>query len=325
MLLLRFATGWFLKRTTSMSKVGLAFSGGGVRSAAFCSGVLRRLLQRNAKLDYLSCVSGGGYTGCAYMDWKFRHGKKDSNEWHSKFFDHLRSRSGIFCDWQRPLQGLLDSIILTLLPVFVSLVVPLFLWAAYACPLAYVVDFCAGDVMRGGVIRKCDSTILKLNETVQECDERREQKAIERFFLFSVPLFVAFFSYVLVSLFPKFKNTLTFFSTSCGAIFGLLFLPWFFHDVLEFIPTWMKLLIIFPTIVLWFAFPVMRTNATLVVIVYLYSFVVMWRVYRDSSFVPYSDNLFVMLLWLSGLLLFISPLIGTMQQRLGHIYNRYVL
>jgi len=84
-----------------MAKVGLAFSGGGVRSAAFCSGVLRRLLQRNANLDYLSGVSGGGYTGCAYMDWKFRNCKEDNKEWHLKFFDHLRSRISVLCDWQR--------------------------------------------------------------------------------------------------------------------------------------------------------------------------------------------------------------------------------
>ncbi|PFX19869.1 hypothetical protein AWC38_SpisGene15708 [Stylophora pistillata] len=52
------------KRSESMAdETGLAFSGGGIQSAALCSGVLRRLLQRKAKIDYLSCVSGGGYTG----------------------------------------------------------------------------------------------------------------------------------------------------------------------------------------------------------------------------------------------------------------------
>lgn len=119
-----------------MAKVGLAFSGGGIRSAAFCSGVLRRLLQRNANLDYLSTVSGGGYTGSAYVDWKFRYDKQDNKDWHLKFFDHLRQRSGIFCDWQRPLHGIFDCIILFCLPVFVALVVPLILWFAYAFPLA---------------------------------------------------------------------------------------------------------------------------------------------------------------------------------------------
>ena len=43
------------------NETGLAFSGGGIRSAALCSGVLRRLLRDNAEVDYLSCVSGGGY------------------------------------------------------------------------------------------------------------------------------------------------------------------------------------------------------------------------------------------------------------------------
>lgn len=308
-----------------MAKVGLAFSGGGVRSAAFCSGVLRRLLQRTADLDYLSCVSGGGYTGCAYMDWKFRHGNEDKKEWHLKFFDHLRSRSGIFCVWQRPLHGFLDSVVLFFLPLFVAFVVPLFLWFAYACPLAYVVDFCAGDIIRGGIITKCDSTTLKPNETVKECLQRREKKAIERFVLFSVPLLVAFLSYFLDNLFPKIRNAFALLTTSCGAIFGLLFLPWFIHDVIEFIPTWMKLLVVIPSVVLWFAFPVMRKNATLVVIVYFYSFVVMWRIYKeDFRFFPYSDHRFATSLWLSGLGLYISPLIGTIQQRVGHIYNRYV-
>ena len=58
------------------NKTGLAFSGGGIRSAALCSGVLRRLLKDNAKVDYLSCVSGGGYTGTSFLDWKYRKEKK---------------------------------------------------------------------------------------------------------------------------------------------------------------------------------------------------------------------------------------------------------
>lgn len=309
-----------------MAKVGLAFSGGGVRSAAFCSGVLRRLLQRNADLDYLSSVSGGGYTGSAYMDWKFRHGKQDGKEWHLKFFDHLRERSGIFCDWQRPLHGIFDCTVLFCLPVFVTLVVPVILWSAYACPLAYIVDFLAGDIIRGGIITKCDSSTMMANETVQECLHRREVKAIERFCLFAAPLFLAFLSYFLMPLLPRIKNVLSLLTTAGGVIFGLVFLPWFFHDVLEFIPTWMKILVILPTVVLWFAFPVMRSNATLVVIVYFYAYVTVYRVYKEGLFkFPYSDHFFAQMLWISGLQLWISPFIGTIQQRLGHIYNRYVV
>ena len=47
--------------------VGLALSGGGIRSATFSLGILQRLAKYNIldKVDYLSTVSGGGYTGGA--------------------------------------------------------------------------------------------------------------------------------------------------------------------------------------------------------------------------------------------------------------------
>jgi hypothetical protein len=47
--------------------VGLALSGGGIRSAAFSLGILQALNHHGAlrNIDYLSTVSGGGYMGCA--------------------------------------------------------------------------------------------------------------------------------------------------------------------------------------------------------------------------------------------------------------------
>jgi predicted acylesterase/phospholipase RssA len=47
--------------------VGLALSGGGIRSAAFCLGVLQALdpVDVLRRVDYLSTVSGGGYIGCS--------------------------------------------------------------------------------------------------------------------------------------------------------------------------------------------------------------------------------------------------------------------
>lgn len=47
--------------------VGLALSGGGIRSATVCLGVLQALQSKQAidSIDYLSTVSGGGYIGCA--------------------------------------------------------------------------------------------------------------------------------------------------------------------------------------------------------------------------------------------------------------------
>lgn len=58
------------------SSIGLAFSGGGIRSATFNLGVLQALAQ--AKLlhafDYLSTVSGGGYIGGWLMGWMHHEG-----------------------------------------------------------------------------------------------------------------------------------------------------------------------------------------------------------------------------------------------------------
>jgi hypothetical protein len=54
---------------------GLAFSGGGIRSASFCLGVLQALVKGRLmkKFDYLSTASGGGYLG-ASLTWFLKIG-----------------------------------------------------------------------------------------------------------------------------------------------------------------------------------------------------------------------------------------------------------
>ena len=54
--------------------VGLAFSGGGIRSATFNLGVLQSLAELDLlrHCDYLSTVSGGGYIGCWFSAWTQR-------------------------------------------------------------------------------------------------------------------------------------------------------------------------------------------------------------------------------------------------------------
>jgi patatin-like phospholipase len=56
-----------LRPPENANVVGLAMSGGGVRSAAFCLGVLQALDRAEvlAGVDYMSTVSGGGYIGCS--------------------------------------------------------------------------------------------------------------------------------------------------------------------------------------------------------------------------------------------------------------------
>ena len=63
------------------SLVGLALSGGGIRSAMFSLGVLQALAGRNLLkyVDYLSTVSGGGYIGSSLTWLMSKKAADDSN------------------------------------------------------------------------------------------------------------------------------------------------------------------------------------------------------------------------------------------------------
>jgi GNAT superfamily N-acetyltransferase len=65
-------------RYTPIDRVGLAFSGGGIRSATFNLGVLKALHELGLlkHVDYLSTVSGGGYVGAWWSAWRARWGKE---------------------------------------------------------------------------------------------------------------------------------------------------------------------------------------------------------------------------------------------------------
>jgi hypothetical protein len=58
-------------RAWNANLLGLAFSGGGIRSATFNLGILQGLAKLNMlkRLDYLSTVSGGGYIGSWLLNW----------------------------------------------------------------------------------------------------------------------------------------------------------------------------------------------------------------------------------------------------------------
>jgi predicted acylesterase/phospholipase RssA len=60
---------------------GLAFSGGGIRSATFNLGVLQALAGQNLlnRFDYLSTVSGGGYIGSWLSSWAYHIGERDKS------------------------------------------------------------------------------------------------------------------------------------------------------------------------------------------------------------------------------------------------------
>src|SRR5271170_1683656 len=62
-------------KPTADNLIGLAFSGGGIRSATFNLGILQALAEPELlhKFDYLSTVSGGGYIGSWLAAFTRRH------------------------------------------------------------------------------------------------------------------------------------------------------------------------------------------------------------------------------------------------------------
>lgn len=68
-----------VQRAHTSQLTGLAFSGGGIRSATFNLGILQGLadMQLLQKFHYLSTVSGGGYIGSWLTAWLYRRGFDD--------------------------------------------------------------------------------------------------------------------------------------------------------------------------------------------------------------------------------------------------------
>ena len=103
----------------------LCLSGGGIRSAAFSLGVVQGLAKRDVlhRFDYLSTVSGGGYTGAFLTAWVHRAGYDDVLESLKgpggvslrSPLRHLRSYS----NYLTPRTGLFSADMLTLVVLYV--------------------------------------------------------------------------------------------------------------------------------------------------------------------------------------------------------------
>lgn len=86
--------------STALELTGIACSGGGVRSASFCLGVLQGLQYKNTldRMDYLSTVSGGGYIGTTLtigmsQQGVFPFGRLDQGNLETPEVRHLRDNS----------------------------------------------------------------------------------------------------------------------------------------------------------------------------------------------------------------------------------------
>jgi hypothetical protein len=130
--------------TTALELTGLSCSGGGIRSASFCLGVLQGLQSENVirEMDYLSTVSGGGYVGTALtigmsrspavsgQDGAFPFGRLDDERRETPEVRHFRDNSRYLL--QNGLPSAVSALVIYLRGIVMSVIVlfPLLLVAA---------------------------------------------------------------------------------------------------------------------------------------------------------------------------------------------------
>jgi hypothetical protein len=133
-----------LSPTTALDLTGISCSGGGIRSASFCLGVLQGLQAKNVlgQMDYLSTVSGGGYIGTTLtigmsrspavsgQDGTFPFGRIDDERRETPEVRHLRDNSRYLL--QNGLPSAISALVIYLRGIIMNLivVVPLLLIVA---------------------------------------------------------------------------------------------------------------------------------------------------------------------------------------------------
>jgi len=124
-----------LQPTTALALSGLTCSGGGIRSAAFCLGVLQGLQSKNVigQIDYLSTVSGGGYVGTTLTigmsrdqppnghDGTFPFGRLDGERCETPEVRHLRDNSRYLL--QNGLPGVFSALVVYLRGIAMNVLV----------------------------------------------------------------------------------------------------------------------------------------------------------------------------------------------------------
>ena len=110
-----------------------------------------------------------------------------------------------------------------------------------------------------------------------------------------------------------------------GATFAFTFFPWFINDFLQYTDFVIRFAIVAFTAVFWFFVPLLRKYSSLVILIYAYSFVVYWRIYKGNLFsVKCTEKRFRNCMIVSLVILGVFSVLGDFPLRLVHIYNRLV-
>lgn len=182
-------------------KIGLALSGGGIRSATFSLGVLQALAQRGklASFDLLSTVSGGGYAGSWLSAWIHRTGpafvqeqlarsgsrgyaenSPQANEprevsWLRKYSNYLAPRLGLFsADSLTLITTWTRNVFLNLLVLLSFVAVVLLLPRLFLKPMQWAAKSISGELgIAAFVIAALVACVIMFDLNVQGFGNRR--------------------------------------------------------------------------------------------------------------------------------------------------------
>ena len=126
--------------STALELTGITCSGGGIRSASFCLGVLQGLQSKQTlnQMDYLSTVSGGGYIGTTMTigmssHGEFPFGRLDQESRETPEVRHLRDNSRYLL--QHGLPSVITAIAIYLRGIMMNVLVMLPILLCAACVL----------------------------------------------------------------------------------------------------------------------------------------------------------------------------------------------
>ena len=220
----------------------------------------------------------------------------------------MRNNVGLFCNWSTGfLTGCFDSFILLLMISFVALF-SIVVVLAFAFPIAFVVNILYGHFL--------DGTQCRADAAGIHCTER------QFIFLSSLGLFLLFhlIDYLLEKV-PK--SFLKLGQLIAGSTFAFTFIPWFINDFAKYLDWWEILLVIFFTALFWFFVQVLRKYSSLVFLIYIYSYVVYWHVYKEILLAwKYTDERFRIIMIVCIATLAVLSIFGDSKQRIVYLYNR---
>ena len=218
-----------------------------------------------------------------------------------------------------------------LLVLTVTVIEPIVIYGSYAFPLAFIIDYLFGKLLRAKV--DCDHVAStpspsNTNTTAQEirkhCISRQKTVAFSMISLFSVLLVLFVIFYILSQKLSRRKSKyFRLFSLISFLLLSLTFLPFAIHDFFIEIPLWSRAIIVVIGVVLWFVLPLLRYKTSYGILIYLYSYIIYWKVYEAKVVgVVYSDGLFNRLLFASGFIMWFVPYLAQSRKRLSHVFNR---